>query len=515
MKKITKFIFVLVVMIAWCSMTNASSLADPATSAPTPPARTSAQVVSIFSDAYPNAAGSTNFNPGWGQATVQSMILIGSDNVIKYANLNYQGTEFGNHVNAADMTFMHVDVFTTDETSLQITPISPGHELLYTFPTLIQNSWNSYDIPLSVFTGVVMSDLFQIKVVGTSGKTVYLDNIYFYTTATDNQAPTAFTATKGTVASDAVELLLNATDNSGAVFYEITYNSNTVITSGASGVQKSFLISGLNGSTDYNFSVVAKDRTGNAVGTPIVVSATTLTSIPSAPTPTKDAATVISIFSDAYTNVAGVNFNPGWGQSTVQSMVQLGGNNTIKYANLNYQGTEFPTVDASAMNKLHVDVYPIDETSLQVTPISPGKELLVALTPLPLNTWTGYDIPLSSFTGVNKAAIYQFKFVGSGGKTVYLDNLYFFNDASTGFSKVDVDKGISCFPNPIVNKLTISAKSDISQVIVRNLLGQSVKSVRMNGVSGTIDLTGIASGNYIVTVELVNGELVNQKIVRL
>jgi len=132
-----------------------------------------------------------------------------------------------------------------------------------------------------------------------------------------------------------------------------------------------------------------------------------------------------------------------------------------------------------------------------------------------LNTWTGYDIPLSSFTGVNKAAIYQFKFVGSGGKTVYLDNLYFFNDASTGFSKVDVDKGISCFPNPIVNKLTISAKSDISQVIVRNLLGQSVKSVRMNGVSGTIDLTGIASGNYIVTVELVNGELVNQKIVRL
>ena len=515
MKKITRFIFVLAAMIAWGNVTNAAVLADPSTSAPTPPARTAAQVVSIFSDAYPNAAGATNFNPGWGQATVQSMMLIGSDNILKYSNLNYQGTEFGNHVNAADMTFMHVDVFTTDETSLQITPISPGKELLYTLPTLIQNSWNSYDIPLSTFPGVVLSDLFQIKVVGTGGKTVYLDNIYFYNETTDTQAPADFTATKGTVASDAVELLLNATDNSGAVFYEITYNTTTVMASGASGVQKSFLVSGLTGSTDYSFSIVAKDRTGNAVSTPIVVSATTLSSIPAAPTPTMVEANVISIFSDAYTNITGVNLNPGWGQATIQSLVLLGGNNTIKYANLNYQGTEFPTVNVGGMNKLHVDVYPIDETSLQVTPISPGKEILVALTPLVLNTWNSFDIPLSSFPVVDFTSVYQFKFVGSGGKTVYLDNLYFFNDASTGISKVGSDNGINCFPNPIVDKVTISANSEIRQVTVRNLLGQSVKTAFVNGLNKTIDLSDVASGNYFITVKMATGTVSTYKTVKL
>ena len=515
MKKITKSIFILAAMVAWGSMTNAATLADPATSAPTPPARTSGQVASVFSDAYPNVAGATNFNPGWGQATVQTMMLVGSDNILKYSNLNYQGTEFGNHVNAADMTFMHVDVYTTDETSLQITPISPGHELLYTLPTLIQNSWNSYDIPLTAFPGVILSDLFQIKVVGSGGKTVYLDNIYFYNEATDAQAPTNFTATKGVIASDAVELLLNASDNSGAVFYEITYNSTTLITSGASGIQKSFLVSGLNGSTDYNFSVVAKDRTGNAIATPIVVSATTLSSLPAAPTPTIAEANVISIFSDAYTNITGVNFNPGWGQATIQSMVLLGGNNTLKYANLNYQGTEFPTVNASGMNKLHVDVYPIDETSLQVTPISPGKEILVALTPLVLNTWNSFDIPLSSFPVVDMSAIYQFKFVGSNGKTVYLDNLYFFKDSNTGLSNINSENEINCFPNPIVDKVTITANSEISQVTVRNLLGQSVKIVSVNSLNKTIDLSDVASGNYFITLKLANGQLSTQKIIKL
>jgi len=514
MKKITKFIFVLATMVAWGSVINAATLADPATSAPTPPARTTGQVVSIFSDAYPNAAGSTNFNPGWGQATAQSMMLIGSDNVLKYANLNYQGTEFGNHVNVADMAFMHVDVYTTDETAVQITPISPGHELLYALPTLNQNSWNSYEIPLSLFPGVVLSDLFQIKVVGSGGKTVYLDNIYFYNETTDTQAPTGFTAAKGAIASDAVELLLNATDNSGAVFYEITYNSTTVITSGASGVQKTFLVSGLNGSTDYNFSIVAKDRTGNAIATPIVVSATTLSSLPAAPTPTLPATSVISIFSDAYTNITGVNFNPGWGQATIQSMVLLGGNNTIKYANLNYQGTEFPTVNASGMNKLHVDVYPIDETSLQVTPISPGKEILVAITPLVLNKWNSIDIPLSSFPVVDMSAIYQFKFVGSGGKTVYLDNLYFFTDSSTGLSTVNSENKITCYPNPIVDKLSISAKSEISQVTVRNLLGQLVQTTIVNSLNKTIDFSNVASGNYFITLKLANGQLSTQKMIK-
>jgi len=515
MKKITKFSFILAAMIAWGSMTNAATLADPTTSAPTPPARTIGQVVSIFSDAYPNAAGSTNFNPGWGQATAQSMMLIGTDNVLKYANLNYQGTEFGNHVNVADMAFMHVDVFTTDETSLQITPISPGHELLYTLPTLNQNSWNSYEIPLSLFPGVVLSDLFQIKVVGSGGKTVYLDNIYFYNETTDTQAPTGFTATKGAIASDAVELLLNATDNSGAVFYEITYNTTTVIASGESGIQKSFSVSGLTGSTDYNFSIVAKDRSGNAVSSPIVVSATTLSAISAAATPTIDASKVVSIFSDTYTNIPTGGWEDWYGNTF--STITLNGNTTLKDVALCCFGTSITTpLDITTMTKLHVDVYPLTATTMQygfvTVPANPAQTLT-----LTTGQWNSVDLNLADLKTLFPAADYtQVKQIGFWNTvgTFYVDNIYFYSDTATGLNTVENSNSIGYYPNPVIDKLTVSAKSEISQITVRNLLGQLVKTTLVNSLNKTIDFSDLASGNYFITLKLANGQLSTQKMIK-
>jgi len=516
MKKITRFIFVLAAMIAWGNVTNAAVLADPSTSAPTPPVRTSAQVVSAFSDAYSNGAGSTNFNPGWSQATTQSVIQIGTDNVLKYSNLNYQGTEFGNHINGADMTFMHVDVYTTDETSLQITPISPGHEFLYTLPTLVQNSWNSYDIPLSTFTGVVLSDLFQIKVVGTNGKTVYLDNIYFYNETTDNQVPTDFTATKGTITSDAVELILNATDNSGAVFYEITYNTTTVIASGASGVQKSFFVSGLNGSSDYNFSIVAKDRTGNAVGTPIVVSATTLSPISAAPTPTIDASKVISIFGDTYTNIPTNGWEDWYGNTF--STVILNGNPTMKDVASCCFGTSITTpIDITTMTKLHVDVYPLTSTTMQYGFVTDPANPLQTLT-LITGQWNSIDLNLADlktqFPTADYTQIKQIGFWNTAG-TFYVDNIYFYSDTATGLNNIENSNSISLYPNPVIDKLTVSAKSKISQVTVCNLLGQSVKTAFVNSLNETIDLSDVASGNYFITVKLATGIVSTYKTVKL
>jgi trimeric autotransporter adhesin len=93
----------------------------------------------------------------------------------------------------------------------------------------------------------------------------------------DTEAPTNFTATAGTITSNSVELLLNGTDDSGAVKYTITYGGNTVIVTGASGVQESKIITDLSSSTEYNFSVAATDTAGNtAANDPIVVTATTL-----------------------------------------------------------------------------------------------------------------------------------------------------------------------------------------------------------------------------------------------
>ena len=148
-----------------------------------------------------------------------------------------------------------------------------------------------------------------------------------------------------------------------------------------------------------------------------------------APTPTVDASDVISIYSDAYTDIAGTNFNPGWGQSTVVNTAYdptgEGTNTVIEYSNFNYQGTEFTSTDMSAMTHAHFDVWTASEATVQFTPISPGQETLVSSTSTG-GVWTSIDIPLSSFPNVNFADVFQLKYVGSG--TVYLDNIYFYTE---------------------------------------------------------------------------------------
>jgi len=93
----------------------------------------------------------------------------------------------------------------------------------------------------------------------------------------DTEAPTNFTATVGTITSTSVELLLNSTDDSGTVVYDITYGTNSTSVAGVSGVQKSVVINNLSPETVYSFSIEASDASGNeAVNNAIVLSATTL-----------------------------------------------------------------------------------------------------------------------------------------------------------------------------------------------------------------------------------------------
>ena len=157
-----------------------------------------------------------------------------------------------------------------------------------------------------------------------------------------------------------------------------------------------------------------------------------------APTPTHAAADVVSLFSDSYTDVAGINYNPNWGQSGFGDVNTAfdtsGGNLAIGYLNFNYQGMDFAAQDLSSMEFLHVDIWTPDATDLKVTPIG-GGETLVSLTPLNTGTWNSYDIPLSDFTAVNLAIVNQFKFDGQGGtnpSNIYVDNLYFYKTAGSG-----------------------------------------------------------------------------------
>lgn len=117
-----------------------------------------------------------------GQSTVVSEVQVAGNDTRKYANLNYQGFEFSPALNVAGMTKLHFDIWSPDCTQFQFYLISPGPVETPATITPTLSGWKSVDVDLSTFTPVVLSNVFQFKIVGTpfGTSTVWLDNIYFY-----------------------------------------------------------------------------------------------------------------------------------------------------------------------------------------------------------------------------------------------------------------------------------------------------------------------------------------------
>lgn len=166
-----------------------------------------------------------------------------------------------------------------------------------------------------------------------------------------------------------------------------------------------------------------------------------------APTPTQSAANVISVFSDAYTNVNS-NLNPNWGQATQVSEVSIAGNNTLRYGGLNYQGLELAgSLDVSGMDFLHLDYWTANSTALNAYLISPGPIETPKALSVPTSGWKSIDIPLGDFSPVDLTNLIQFKFDGNGD--IYLDNIYFYKTSGGG------DVPTTAAPTPTQNAANV------------------------------------------------------------
>ena len=154
------------------------------TAAPTPPERASADVKSIYSNAYTVA---TTYSYGsWGQTTQVTTETISSDEILKLTNFNYLGFEYATDINLAGMDYVHIDVLPMQTMNMTLSPIlrpgggEAGTENLQSVGTLTEKEWNSVDIPMSKFSGLNFStDSHQFKIADGSGS-VYVDNIYFW-----------------------------------------------------------------------------------------------------------------------------------------------------------------------------------------------------------------------------------------------------------------------------------------------------------------------------------------------
>ena len=185
-----------------------------------------------------------------------------------------------------------------------------------------------------------------------------------------------------------------------------------------------------------------------------------LSPVTSAPMPQARAESdYISIYSDAYNDVPGINYNPDWGQQWQGSGYEefdLNGDKMLNYINLSYQGIVInQNIDVSAMEYLHLDVWTADSPGVETSLISATNGEKPVWRDLTANEWTSIDIPISEFTdqGLTVADIKEMKFVsqswidGTGAAgSVFIDNIYFYK-SPTVFADLPItfDSSIEAF----------------------------------------------------------------------
>ncbi|WP_299113582.1 carbohydrate-binding protein [uncultured Winogradskyella sp.] len=170
------------------------------------PTQDPASVVSLFSDAYvdiPVSRYNSFFEPF--QNTLGGVLPVANQSIISYTNLNFVGIVFNDvifpaeavpPVNATGLTTLHIDinvqeaVQSGDRLLLQLTNYGATETVgsyLINGSELAQDTWASFDIPLSSFSG--LSDRSRIGLLlfnsedGPDNPTIsnlFLDNIYFY-----------------------------------------------------------------------------------------------------------------------------------------------------------------------------------------------------------------------------------------------------------------------------------------------------------------------------------------------
>ncbi len=163
----------------------------PTTAAPTPPARPSADVVSLYSGAYTDV--SSNFDAGWCGSGSVSEIMVAGDAIQAYLGNACQGIVLDAGIDITTFTHLHVDVFIeagTDLTSsvFNLKPVQqPGGAALEinlnvaSTPALTAGSWLSLDIPvdLSIFTGFK-----EFGITSNLNNKVWYDNLYIHKNTT-------------------------------------------------------------------------------------------------------------------------------------------------------------------------------------------------------------------------------------------------------------------------------------------------------------------------------------------
>jgi hypothetical protein len=233
------------------------------------------------------------------------------------------------------------------------------------------------------------------------------------------------------------------------------------------------MVTGLTASTPYSFSIIAKDPSGNtATNNPIVVNATTTEN-----TNTACAGTDTQASEGSFTLGYNYNFSTSGTDVTVDFELLDAKDGLVAYAftyNPDFAETGMPNVGGRKFSKTFTE---------QTT----GATFKVAC-----------------------------KFAFAGGLAVTKTFEYTVGDDCniTGTINTPVNN-CEIFPNPVQNSLNIKSDETVSEVNILNIVGQTIKTITVNGTQKLIDLSDLSSGNYFVCIHKNNGIINTRKVVKL
>ena len=79
-------------------------------------------------------------------------------------------------------------------------------------------------------------------------------------------------------------------------------------------------------------------------------------------------------------------------------------------------------------------------------------------------------------------------------------------NATLSIGDLQLAEGFKAYPNPVIDELTVSAKNEIEQLSIINMLGQTVRTVTPNSRDYKLDLSDLTSGIYFVKASVNNIE---------
>lgn len=194
-----------------------------------------------------------------------------------------------------------------------------------------------------------------------------------------------------------------------------------------------------------------------------------------APTPTQNPANVISMFSDAYTDVPVDTWLAVWSQGGLEDIL-VAGNATKKYTSVNYVGIETVgpnLLDVSSMTHFHLDMWTPEANDFKIKLVDFGADAaygggddteheLTFAAPA-TETWISYDIPLSDFVNLNITGhMAQYIMVKAPLGIIYIDNLFFYTVGGIFTTSFNPQDGATNVPVTVSPSISFSVPVEMA-----------------------------------------------------